>query len=61
MTQKIFPDSKLLEILICPITRSVLYYDKVHQELISKKSALAFPVENGVPILVVSKARKIGC
>lgn len=61
MSQKILPDPKLLEILMCPVTRSVLHYDKDRQELISKKSGLAFPIENGVPVFIVSRARKVDC
>jgi uncharacterized protein len=53
-------DPKLLEILVCPVTRSALRYDAGRQELICKKAALAFPIRDGIPILLASEARKIG-
>lgn len=52
-------DSKLLEILVCPVTRSSLRYDAKAQELISDKAKLAFPIKNGIPILIASQAREI--
>lgn len=52
-------DPKLLEILVCPLTKTPLIYDRKRQELISKKAGLAFPVRDGVPILLVEEARKI--
>ena len=52
-------DSKLLEILVCPITKSTLRYDAQAQELISDKAKLAFPIKNGIPILIQSQAREI--
>ena len=52
-------DPKLLEILVCPLTKTPLTYDRERQELISKKAGLAFPVRDGVPILLVDEARKI--
>jgi hypothetical protein len=53
-------DPKLLEILVCPLTKTPLTYDKKNQELISKKAGLAFPIRSGVPILLVEEARKLG-
>ncbi len=53
-------DPKLLEILVCPLTKTPLTYDKENQELISKKAGLAFPIRSGVPILLVEEARKLG-
>ncbi|MCH7630879.1 MAG: Trm112 family protein [Proteobacteria bacterium] len=53
-------DPKLLEILVCPLTKTPLTYDRENQELISKKAGLAFPIRSGVPILLVEKARKLG-
>ena len=50
--------AKLLEVLICPVTRGALTYDREKQELISKKAGLAFPIKSGVPILLVEKARQ---
>ena len=52
-------DPKLLEVLICPLTRTSLTYDKKNQELISKKAGLAFPIRNGIPIILVEEARKL--
>ncbi len=52
-------DPKLLEILVCPITHGPLVYDKAGQELISKKAGLAFPIRQGVPIMLEDEARKL--
>ena len=53
-------DSRLLEVLVCPITRNALYYDRVRQELISQQARKAFPVRSGVPIMLVEEARDLG-
>jgi len=52
-------DAKLLEILVCPITKGSLVYDKDNNELISKAAKLAFPVRDGTPILLEEEAREI--
>jgi hypothetical protein len=52
-------DENLLKILICPVTRGELEYDKDANELISKKAGLAFPVRDGIPIMLEDEARKI--
>lgn len=52
-------DPKLLEMLVCPLTRDTLVYDKKNQELISKKAGLAFPIKDGIPIMLVDEARKL--
>lgn len=52
-------DQNLLEILVCPLTKEPLIYDEKKSELISKKANLAFPVEDGIPIMLIDKARKI--
>ena len=57
MTKEI--DPKLLEILVCPLTKETLVWDKNNQELISKKAGLAYPVRDGIPIMLVDEARKI--
>jgi len=57
MTKEI--DKKLLEILVCPLTKETLIWDKGNQELISKKAGLAYPVRDGIPIMLVDEARKI--
>lgn len=52
-------DPKLLEILVCPVTKDELEYHADKQELISRAAGLAFPIRNGVPILLLQEARKI--
>lgn len=52
-------DPKLLEILVCPVTRDRLELDKEKQELISKKAGLAFPIKDGIPILLSDEAREL--
>lgn len=50
-------DPKLLEILVCPVTKTALEFDRDKGELISKKAGLAFPIRNGIPIMLVDEAR----
>jgi uncharacterized protein YbaR (Trm112 family) len=52
-------DPKLLEILVCPLTKTTLEYDAVRQELISRKAKLAYPIRDGIPIMLPEEARKI--
>jgi uncharacterized protein YbaR (Trm112 family) len=52
-------DPKLLEILICPLTRTMLRYDAERQELISRAAGLAYPIRDGVPIMLASEAREL--
>ena len=52
-------DPKLLEILVCPLTKTPLSYDAQNQELISQAAGLAFPIRDGVPILLLQEARKL--
>ncbi|MCF8473894.1 MAG: Trm112 family protein [Emcibacter sp.] len=52
-------DPKLLEILACPLTKSPLRYDAAAHELISDKAGLAFPVRDGIPIMLVEEAREL--
>ena len=52
-------DPKLLEILVCPLTKETLSYDRDANELISKKAGLAFPIRNGIPIMLVDEARRL--
>lgn len=54
-----FADPKLLEILVCPVTKGPLTYDRVARELISVKANLAFPIRNGVPLMTVEAARSL--
>lgn len=52
-------DPKLLEILVCPLTKTSLDYDPKRQELISRAAGLAFPIRDGIPILLPEEARKL--
>ena len=52
-------DPKLLEILVCPVTKSTLEYDAAHQELISRAAKLAYPIRDGIPIMLPEEARKL--
>ena len=51
-------DPKLLEILVCPLTKTTLQYDAAAQELISRAAGLAYPIRNGVPLMTVESARR---
>ena len=50
-------DRKMLEALVCPLTRNTLVYDREAKELISKAAGLAFPIRNGIPVMLVDEAR----
>jgi len=52
-------DPKLLEILVCPVTKGPLDYDAARQELISRKAKLAFPIRDGIPIMLADEARRL--
>jgi uncharacterized protein YbaR (Trm112 family) len=52
-------DPKLLEILVCPLTKGPLRYDRERQELISEQAGLAYPVRDGIPIMLVDEARTL--
>ena len=52
-------DPKLLELLVCPLTKKTLEYDRAAQELISRAANLAFPIRNGVPLLIAEAARSL--
>ncbi len=52
-------DRRMLEALVCPVTQSVLSYDAERQELVSRPAGLAFPIRDGIPIMLVSEAREI--
>ena len=52
-------DPKLLDVLVCPLSKTPLIYDKKANELISKSAGLAFPIRNGVPILLIDEARRL--
>ena len=53
-------DPKLLEILVCPQTKGPLVYDREKSELLSKKAMLAYPIRDGVPIMLIDEARALG-
>lgn len=52
-------DPKLLEILVCPLTKGALIYDAAKQELISRQAGLAYPIRDGIPIMLVDEARPL--
>ncbi len=52
-------DKKLLEILVCPVTKGPLIYDKNKQELLSKSARLAYPVRDGIPVMLEEEARPL--
>lgn len=64
MTESIPPkaavDPRLLEILVCPVTRTTLEYDREAGELISRAAGLAYPIRDGIPIMLPEEARNLG-
>jgi hypothetical protein len=52
-------DPKLLEILVCPVTKGPLTYDRQKQELISKSARLAYPIRDGIPVMLEDEARRL--
>ncbi len=59
MTTKTNVDPKLLEILVCPVTKQTLRYDEAAQELISEAAGLAYPIRDGIPIMLADEARQL--
>lgn len=59
MTDTEAVDPKLLEILVCPLTKGELRYDRQRQELISDQARLAYPIRDGIPIMLVDEARSL--
>jgi len=57
--ETISTDPKLLELLVCPLTKTSLQYDADKQELISRAARLAFPIRDGIPVLLEAEARKL--
>lgn len=53
------PDPKMLELLVCPLTKTTLHFDREAQELVSEQAGLAFPIRDGIPILLVEEARRL--
>ena len=52
-------DPKLLEILVCPVTKTTLHYDRARQELVSRAAGLAYPIRDGMPVMLASEAREL--
>jgi len=52
-------DPKLLEMLVCPVTKGPLVYDREKQELISKSARLAYPIRDGIPVMLEEEARRL--
>ncbi len=52
-------DAKLVELLVCPVTKGPLVYDRERQELISKTARLAYPIRDGIPVMLEEEARKL--
>jgi uncharacterized protein YbaR (Trm112 family) len=52
-------DSKLLELLVCPVTKGPLVYDRAKQELVSKSARLAYPIRDGIPVMLEEEARRL--
>lgn len=59
MTEGSAVDRRMLESLVCPVTQATLIYDADRQELVSKAAHLAFPIRDGIPIMLVSEAREV--
>lgn len=59
MTETTGFDRKMLEALVCPMTQTRLSYDAARQELVSKAANLAFPIRDGIPVMLVDEARKV--
>jgi uncharacterized protein YbaR (Trm112 family) len=53
-------DPKLLELLVCPLTKTRLEYDRQRQELVSRAARLAYPIRDGIPIMLADEARELG-
>jgi uncharacterized protein len=53
-------DPRLLDILVCPVTKGPLEYDRVRQQLVSRAAGLAYPIRDGIPVLLESEARRLG-
>ena len=52
-------DAKLVEILVCPVTKGPLVYDRERQELVSKSAGLAYPIRDGIPVMLEDEARRV--
>jgi len=59
MSDTVKPDRSMLEALVCPLTQATLSYDPDRQELVSKPANLAYPIRNGIPVLLIDEARAL--
>ena len=59
MTDAPEPDPRLLEVLVCPVTRTPLEYDRERRELVSRAAGLAYPIRDGVPVMLPEEARRL--
>lgn len=59
MSDSFEPDPRLLEILVCPVTRGPLEYDRERSELVSRSANLAYPIRDGVPVMLPEEARRL--
>ena len=59
MTDQTAADRRMLEALVCPLTQGLLNYDADRQELVSRNAGLAFPIRDGIPIMLASEARQV--
>ena len=59
MSDEVKPDRRMLEALVCPVSHAGLRYDAAAQELISETAGLAFPIRDGIPIMLIGEARQI--
>ena len=57
--RQVVTDRRLLELLVCPVTRGPLVYDPDRHELVSKRAGLAFPIQNGIPVMLADEARRL--
>ncbi|MGR8918359.1 MAG: Trm112 family protein [Gammaproteobacteria bacterium] len=53
-------DQKLLDLLVCPVTKGPLVYDKANNELLSRSARLAYPIRDGIPVMLEDEARELG-
>lgn len=60
MSEPRMPDPALLDLLVCPLTKGPLTYDRTRQELVSAGAGLAYPIRDGIPILLPEEARELG-
>ena len=59
MTEATVFDRRMLDALVCPVTQAVMTYDAERQELVSRAAHLAFPIRDGIPIMLISEARAL--